>query len=73
MSPYTILYDVCPLEVTQSIGVSQGVGIKGKEKALVCFAEKFGKPYTHSFGKDTQHDYSQGSCRTMSLIIIKLE
>ena len=28
---------------------------------------------THSFGTDIQHDYSQGSCRTMSSIIIKLE
>ena len=31
---------------------------------------KFGKLYTHSFGSDTQHDYSQGNCRTMSSIII---
>ena len=42
MSPYSILYDVCPLEVTQSIGVSQGVGIKGKEMALVCHEKASG-------------------------------
>ena len=29
--------------------------------------------HSHSFGTDTQHDYSQGNCRTMSSIIIKLE
>ena len=58
----------------------QGIGIKEKEMDGVpwesqshCFADKFGKPYTHSFGTDTQHDYSQGNCRTFSSIIIKLE
>jgi len=29
--------------------------------------------HEHSFGTDTQHDYSQGYCRTMSSIMIKLE
>ena len=38
-----------------------------------CFADEFGMPYTHSFGTDTQHNYSQGNCRAMSSIIIKLE
>jgi len=38
-----------------------------------CFADKFGKLYTHSFGTDTQHDYGQGNYRTMLSIIIKLE
>ena len=28
-----------------------------------CFADEFGIPYTHFFGTDTQHDYSQGNCR----------
>ena len=37
------------------------------------FADKFGKRYTHSFDTDTHHDYSQGNCRTMLSIIIKLE
>ena len=23
-----------------------------------CYADKFGKPYTHSFGTDSQHDYT---------------
>ena len=38
-----------------------------------CFADEFGITHAHSFGTDTQHDYSQGNCRTMSSIIIKLE
>ena len=38
-----------------------------------CFADKFGKPYTHSFDTDTQHDYSQRNCRTMLPIIVKIE
>ena len=76
-----------PTEVLRN---NQGIGIKGKEFALVwqkkgngaglawesqshCFADKFGKPYTHSFGTDTQHDYSQGNCRIMLSIMIKLE
>ena len=37
------------------------------------FADEFGIPYTNSFGTDTQQDYSQGNCRTMSSIIIKPE
>ena len=32
-----------------------------------------GIPYTHSFSTNTQHDYSQENCRTISSIIIKLE
>ena len=52
------------------------VGWKGNGTGLAwesqshCFADEFGISYTHSFGTDTQHDYSQG---TMSSIIIKLE
>ena len=52
---------------------------KGKGDGLAwasqshCFADEIGIPYTHSFGTDTQHDYSQGSCRTKSSIISKLE
>ena len=38
-----------------------------------CFKDEFGIPYTHPFGIDTLHDYSQGNCRTMSSIINKLE
>ena len=33
-----------------------------------CFADEFGIPYTHSFGTDTQHDYSKGiaeQCRQL--------
>jgi len=66
-----------PAEVLRNY---QGIGIKGKEFALV-WHEKASRTalqtssvnLTHSFGTDTQHDYSQGSCRTMLSIIIKLE
>ena len=55
----------------------QGIGRKGMEMALVlyehCFADEFGITHAHSFGTDTQHDYSQVNCRTMSSIIIMLE
>ena len=29
--------------------------------------------HAYTFGTDTQHDYSQEKCRTMSSIIIKVE
>ena len=55
-------------------GKGNGAGLAtARESQSHCFADEFGKLYTHSFGTDTQHDYSQGSCRTMLLIIIKLE
>ena len=38
-----------------------------------CFADEFFIAHAHSFGTNTQHNYNQGSCRTMSSIIIKLE
>jgi len=38
-----------------------------------CFADEFGITHAHSFGTDTKHDYSQGKCRTISSIKIKLE
>ena len=58
----------------------QGIGIKGKEMALV-WHEKASRNalqtssvnLTHTLLVDTQHDHSQGNCRTMSSIIIKLE
>ena len=37
------------------------------------FADEFVITHAHSFGTDTQHDYSQRNCRTMSSIISKLE
>ena len=52
-------------------GKRNGAGLAWESKSD-CFADKFGKPYTHSFGTDTQHDYIQGNCRTMLSIIIKL-
>ena len=64
-----------------SQGINPGNRNKGKGKGAGlawetqshCLAGKFGKLYTHSFGTDTQHDYSEGNCRTMLSIIIKLE
>ena len=53
-------------------GKGNGAGLEWESQSH-CFADKFGKPYTHSFGTDTQHDYRQGNCRTMFSIIIKLE
>ena len=59
--------------------LDQGIGIEGNGAGLAwesqshCFADKFDKSYTHSFGTDTQHAYSQGNCRIMSSIIFKLE
>ena len=38
-----------------------------------CFADEFGIPCTHSFGTDTQHDFSQGNFRTILSFVIKLE
>ena len=37
------------------------------------FAYEFVITHAHSIGADTQHDYNQGNCRTMSSIIIKLK
>ena len=53
-------------------GKGNGAGLAWESQSH-CFAGKFGKHYTHSFGTDTQHDYSQGNCRTKVSIIIKLE
>ena len=43
------------------------------ESQSQCFSDEFVITHEHSYGTDTQHDYSHGSCRTMLLIIIKLE
>ena len=53
-------------------GKGNGAGLTWESQSH-CFADKFGIPYTHSSGTDTQHDYIQGNCRTMLSIIIKLE
>ena len=53
-------------------GKGNGAGLAWESQSH-CFADKFGTPYTHSFGTDTPHDYSQGNWRTMLSIIIKLE
>ena len=53
-------------------GKGNGTGLAWESQSH-CFADEFGIPYTHSFDADTQHDYSQGNCRTMLSIIIKVE
>ena len=58
----------------------QGIGIKGMEMALV-WHEKASRTalqtssifLTHTLFGTEKHDYSQGNCRTMLSIIIKLE
>ena len=61
-------------------GIEMGIWnrIKGKgngaglawERQSHYFADEFGITHAHSFGTDTQHDYSQGNFRTMSSMII---
>ena len=54
-------------------GIGNGVGLAWESQSH-CFADEFViYTHAHSFGTDTQHDYSQGNCRTMSSIIIELE
>jgi len=50
-------------------GKGNGAGLAWESKSH-CFADEFVIAHAHSFGADTQHDYSQGNCRTMSSIII---
>ena len=63
-----------------ALTTTQGIGIRWKEMAPVWHEKASGTALqtssvnlTHTFGTDTQHDYSQGNCRTMSSIIIELE
>ena len=53
-------------------GKGNGAGLAWEGQSH-CFADEFVFTQAHSFGTDTQHDYSQGNCRTMLSIIIKLE
>jgi len=53
-------------------GKGNGTGLAW-ESYSHSLADEFVITHTHSFGTDTQHDYSQGNCRTISSIIIKLE
>ena len=71
--------DDSPCRALTKVSVPQ-LGNKNKRKGngaglaweSQCFADEFVITHEHSFGTDTQHDYSQGNFRTMSLIIIKL-
>ena len=40
----------------QATHIYQGIRIKGREMTLFVIT------HAHSFGTDTQHDYSQGRC-----------
>ena len=71
-TPYTSLLRDPFFSGNRNKGKGNGAGPAWESQSR-CFADKFGKPYTHSFGTDTQHDYSQRNCRTMLSIIIKLE
>ena len=53
-------------------GKGNGAGLAWKSQSH-CFADEFVITHAHSFGSDTQHDFSSGNCSTMSSIIIKLE
>ena len=53
-------------------GKGNGTGLAWESQSH-CFADEFVITLAHSLGTDTQHDYSQRHCRTMSTIIIKLE
>ena len=41
-------------------GKGNGAGLAWESQSH-CFADKFGITHSHSFGTDTQHDYSQGN------------
>ena len=46
-------------------GKGNGAGLAWESQSH-CFADKFGNTHAHSFGTDTQHDYSQGHfCRVL--------
>ena len=68
------------LRILLLINLNQGIGLKGKKMVLV-WHEKASRTALqtstvtlhNSSGTDTQYDYSQGNCRTMLSIIIKLE
>ena len=80
--PISIKYCLCILFLKTLICVflsgnkNKGKG-NGAGLAWECqshwFADEFLITHAHSFGTDTQHEYSQENCRTMSSIIIKLE
>ena len=41
-------------------GKGNGTGLAWESQSH-CFADKFGITHAHSFGTDTQHDYSKGN------------
>ena len=53
-------------------GKGNGAGLAWESQSHCC-VDEFVITNAQSFGTDTQHDYSQGNCRTIYSIIIKLE
>ena len=64
----SLLLRFCP--GIRNKGKGNGAGL-ARESQSHCFTDQYGNLYTHSSG--TQPDYSQGNCRTMLSIKIKLE
>ena len=61
-----------PISGNKNKGKGNGICL-GWESQSHWFADEFVFTHAHFFVTDTQHDYSQGNCRTMLSIIIKLE
>ena len=59
--------------ISSTYEIDNGTDNGTREIQSHCFADELVITHEHSFSTDTQHDYSQVNCRTMSLIIIKLE
>ena len=49
-----------PFAGNRNKGKGNGAGLAWESQSH-CFADKFGITHAHSFGTDTQHDYSQGN------------
>ena len=55
----SLLSDNGMLPGNRNKGKGNGAGLAWESQSH-CFADKFGNTHAHSFGTDTQHDYSQG-------------
>jgi len=63
------LYLIIRQGIRSNKGKGNGAGLAWESQSH-CFADEFGITHAHSSGADTQHDYSQGTYRTVSSIII---
>ena len=64
-------YEVCKskclsvfISGNKNKGKGNGAGLAWESQSH-CFADEFLITHAHYFGTDTQHDYSQGNCRTI--------